>query len=43
MVIEAGASAIKLLEPMEDELKAMDNTSGVNVLQVTHVVAEAEV
>lgn len=34
MVIEAGASAIKLLEPMEEELRAIDNTAGINILQV---------
>ncbi len=29
MVIEAGSSAINLLEPMADEIKAIDKTSGV--------------
>lgn len=29
MVIEAGTSAINLLEPMEDEINAIDNTAGV--------------
>lgn len=29
MVIEAGSSAINLLEPMADEIKAIDNTAGV--------------
>lgn len=29
MVIEAGSSAINLLEPMADEIAAIDNTAGV--------------
>lgn len=35
MVIEAGASAIKLLEPMEEEINGMESTAGVNILQVS--------
>lgn len=35
MVIEAGSSAIKLLEPMEEEIKIIENTAGVNVPQVS--------
>lgn len=29
MVIEAGSSAINLLEPMEEEIKCIDKTAGV--------------